>query len=136
MKYWKTKYQLAEDEVIILPHYHYGNISTDLIIIRPRVFGIAEMRIKKYFCWDGPSGPAVDTENFMLPSVVHDALYWLIRWELLPLSYRAVADDLMYDLCLRNGMFKIRAKYCCWAVKRFAKKAASPENKRIIYEVL
>jgi len=94
----------------------------------------AILTIKKYWCYDGPSGPAIDTKNFMEPSAVHDALYWLIRWKLIPESYREHADNIMYRLCIDNGMFKIRAKYCLWAVRRFAKSSASEEGKRIIYD--
>ena len=134
MKYWKTKYQLAEDMVIDIPYWPYGEVTTDLIIVSPSRHDKAFMRIKKYFCWDGPSGPAIDTPSFMEASLVHDAFYWLIRWGKIPEDYRSYADDLMYELCLKNGMCKIRAKWCCWGVKRFAAKAASSDNKRKIYE--
>lgn len=134
MRYWKTKYQLAEDEFIAIPKWLYGHVYTDLITIRPIVCeGSAIMRIKKYWCWDGPSGLAVDTPNFMVPSAAHDALYRLIRWEEIPMAFRPHADRLMYTLCLEKGMSKLRAWYCCWVVKRFAKKAATEENKRKIY---
>ena len=35
--------------------------------------------IQKGYAWDGPSGPTIDTENFMRGSLVHDALYQLFR---------------------------------------------------------
>jgi len=134
LKYWKTKYQLAEDLFVAIPDWSYGHVYTDLITIRPIVSnGSAIMRIKKHWCWDGPSGPAIDTPNFMVPSAVHDVLYWLMRWGKIPISCRPLADNLMYDLCLEKGMWKIRAKWCCWAVKRFARKYATSENKRKIY---
>jgi len=137
LKYWKTRYQLAEDEFIIIPYWNHGYVYTDVISIRP-VFsnGSAIMRVKKYFCWDGPSGPAIDTPNFMVPSLAHNVLYMLMRMEKIPPSYKLYADELMYSLCLERGMWKIRAKYCCWFVKTFAKPCILPENRRKIYEVL
>jgi len=132
MKYWKTKYQIAEDLYVYIPHWPFGSIDTEFIVVKPGKNGNAVMLIKKYWCYDGPSGPAVDTPNFMEPSAAHDALYWLIRWGHIPASYRQHADDLMYDLCLKKGMWKIRARWCCRAVKRFAASAASPDNKREI----
>ena len=31
------------------------------------------------YAYDGPSGPAIDTKNFMRGSLAHDALYQLMR---------------------------------------------------------
>lgn len=133
MKYWKTKYQVAEDLYIDIPYWPYGHIETDLIVVKPDNDGGALMLIKKYWCYDGPSGPAVDTPRFMEPSAAHDAIYWLMRWGYIPLSYRPYGDDLMYDICLKKGMWRIRAWYCCRAVKKFAEGSATPKGKRIIY---
>jgi len=133
MEYWKTKYQLAKDLYFEIPHWPYDDIVTDLIEVKTYA-DTTILVIKKYWCYDGPSGPAIDTDNFMEPSAAHDALYWLMRWKLIPIEYKTFADNLMYELCLENGMSKIRAKYCCWAVKRFAKKAANEAGKRIIYK--
>jgi len=33
--------------------------------------------IREGYSWDGPSGPAIDTVDFMRGSLVHDALYQL-----------------------------------------------------------
>lgn len=116
--YKPTKYILKEDFRIAIPwlriKYDNGLLCADdgLLIIR------------KGYSWDGPSGIALDTEDFMTPSLVHDALYQLIREKALPLEFRDEADHLMYRLCIHNGMWKFRAKYCLWAVRRFAEKAA------------
>ena len=49
--------------------------------------------IKRSYAWDGPSGPTIDTKNFMRGSLVHDALYQLMRHEHLSSDeWRAVAD--------------------------------------------
>ena len=84
------------------------------------------------YAWDGPSGPAFDTENFMVPSMVHDALYQLMRNQALPLDpYREIADEMMFKMCKDRGMCGVRAWWCKRGVRKFGKKAAS--KKRTIY---
>ena len=51
------------------------------------------------YAWDGPSGPALDTRDAMRGSLVHDALYQLIREGLLPSSAREDADKLLRSIC-------------------------------------
>ncbi|GAG31889.1 unnamed protein product [marine sediment metagenome] len=86
--------------------------------------------IRKGYCWDGPSGPAIDTKNFMRGSLIHDALYQLMRMELLGQEFRDDADEELRKICLEDGMSKIRAWWVYKAVRGFAKRSALPENKR------
>ena len=54
---------------------------------------------------DGPSGPAIDTKNFMRASLVHDALYQLMRLGTLDKSRRQYADRLLQTI-RRSGKQK------------------------------
>lgn len=93
------------------------------------------LTIKKGYAWDGPSGPAIDTKNFMRGSLVHDALYQLMRYGRLdPEKYRDTADRLLQQMCIEDGMWKLRAWWVYRAVRTFAARAATPENKRPILE--
>ena len=76
------------------------------------------------FTWDGASGPAIDTENFMEASMAHDALYWMMRQGHLGLSWRRQADLLMFRLARRNGMSLPRACWTFAAVRLFGEVAA------------
>lgn len=50
--------------------------------------------IKRGYAWDGPSGPAIDTQSMMRPSLIHDALYQLMREGFLDRErWRQVADE-------------------------------------------
>lgn len=69
------------------------------------------------YCWDGPSGPACDTPNFMTPSLVHDALYQMIGSGLLSEDVRPHADELLWKMCRERGMNSLRA----WLVRRAVK---------------
>jgi hypothetical protein len=59
--------------------------------------------------WDGASGPAIDTANFMRGSLFHDALYQLMHEGVIPWKNRKRADKILREICLADGMSKIRA---------------------------
>lgn len=61
------------------------------------------------YAWDGPSGPTVDTKNFMRGSLVHDALYQLMREKRLDCGWRETADQELRRLCTEDGMSWLRA---------------------------
>jgi len=85
------------------------------------------------YSWDGPSGPTIDTKNFMRGSLVHDALYQLMRQELLPLSEKNNADDELIRLCKQDGMWGLRQWWVRRGLSWFGKEATLPENKRKTY---
>lgn len=68
------------------------------------------LHIDRGYAWDGPSGPAIHTANFMRGSLVHDALYQLMREGHLAASrYRDDADKELKLTCLEDGMSSLRA---------------------------
>lgn len=75
------------------------------------------------FRWDGASGPAIDTQSFMRASMIHDALYFLLRVGDLPISYRKDIDLLLYQICRDDGMSILRALYVYYAVRLFGRYA-------------
>ena len=79
------------------------------------------LTINKYYAWDGPSGPTWDSENFMRGSLVHDALYQLMREDKIPKTNREYCDKLLKDICLEDGMSKFRAWYVYHAVRAFGR---------------
>jgi len=85
------------------------------------------LTIRKGYSWDGPSGPTIDTRNFMRGSLVHDALYQLMREKALPQATRKRADEILKDICLDSGMTKFRAAYVYMAVRLFGAFAARPD---------
>lgn len=83
--------------------------------------------IRKGYSWDGPSGPAIDTKNFMQGSLVHDALYQLMREGLLPQDLRQKADEILRDVCIEDGMSKARAWWVYQGVRIGGVCAAKPD---------
>ena len=86
--------------------------------------------VKHGYAWDGPSGPTIATKNFMRGSLVHDALYQLLRMKLLPQNSRQGADSELHRICREDGMSKLRAWYVYRGVRLGAVFAASPKNRR------
>lgn len=63
------KYQLSEDYQTVIEIKPVEFILTEYI----RLDIDGTLSIKEGYAWDGPSGPTVDTKNFMRGSLVHDA---------------------------------------------------------------
>lgn len=79
--------------------------------------------IKEGYAWDGPSGPTIDSKDFMRGSLVHDSLYQLIREGHLPESLRDNADRILRRHCEEDGMWSVRAWWVYTAVRKFGKDA-------------
>ncbi len=92
-----------------------------------------QLTISRGYAWDGPSGPTFDTRNFMRGSLVHDAFYQLLREGKFsgrdPEYYRRFADNLLKQMCLEDGMSKIRAWYVHKAVSWFGGGSAKHTDK-------
>ncbi|MGH7536144.1 MAG: DUF1353 domain-containing protein, partial [Gemmatimonadales bacterium] len=71
------KYQLAADYTVLLAFGPAENIKTEYICFVRSLQGRGYLTVKEGYAWDGPSGPTVDTKDFMRGSLVHDALYQL-----------------------------------------------------------
>jgi len=108
------KYQLSDTftcKVDIFPH---KDIVTEYINLTTK----GEIGIKKGYAWDGPSGPTFDTRDFMRGSLVHDALYQLIRQGYLSKSmWKIQADIELVKICKEDGMSRLRAWYVYRAVR-------------------
>lgn len=82
----------------------------------------ARVRLSVYagYSWDGPSGPTLDTVDFLRASLVHDALYQLLREGVLPAAARADADRILREISAEDGMPFLR-RWLDWAgVRLFA----------------
>lgn len=97
------KYQLASDYVVAVGIIL--TVNTKFLVLT----GDGYLFIREGYAWDGPSGPTLDTKNFMRGSLVHDALYQLMRGGQIPESYREHADRLLQKMCVEDGMLPIRA---------------------------
>ena len=94
---------------------------------------------KKGYSWDGASG-AINTESWIIASLIHDMFYQLFREELLKRSLRKQADLAMHYF-LRKSMVRgnylsrkageARAKYSYLGVRAVGKKYTYPRKIKI-----
>lgn len=123
------KYQLKESYTLATEIKPVNPIDTDYI----KLDVTGDLTIKKGYAWDGPSGPTIDTLNFMRGSLVHDALYQLMRELNIDRdTYREMADRLLQNICKEDGMWSLRAWWVYQGVRIFADPAADPANRRPI----
>ena len=123
------KYQLAESYEISISIQPSHNIITDFITLDTQ----GNLVVKKGYAWDGPSGPVKDTDENMRASLVHDALYQLMRNdELKSRTHRKTADKEFKRICLEDGVSRLRASVYYKALRKFGKPAASSQNKKKI----
>lgn len=116
------KYELHQDYRLAVSLPQEKPIQTDYLDLD----GEGNLTIRAGYAWDGPSGPAIDTRNFMRGSLVHDALYQLIRMGRLPIEARPHADAELRRLCREDGMSWIRAAWVFAGVRAFAQGACRP----------
>jgi hypothetical protein len=127
------KYQLMEEHQVgidIKPEkdlvFKYMSLTTDGLLT-----------IREGYAWDGPSGPTIDTPNFMRGSLVHDVLYQLMRLSALDYKiYRKRADEILREMCREDGMSAFRAWYVYQAVQLFGVKAAAPRKEPEIRRII
>lgn len=120
------KYQLHKDYMVRLPLSFFPKeledkvVNTYLISLDPG----GKLTIRRGYAWDGPSGPTIDTPSFMRASLVHDALYQLMRHGHLPRSCRKGADKFLRFMAVEDGMWHWRAN-CVYNALRWAGRGAS-----------
>ena len=121
----RYKYQLMEEFVILIDIQPAADIDLQFLGLS----AAGQLRIAKGYAWDGPSGPTIDTKDFMRGALVHDALYQLMRLSQLDhTQYRDRADRILQELCRQDGMSAFRAWYVYHALQLFGAKNAEPTD--------
>jgi hypothetical protein len=119
------KYQLRESYCCAVQIFPEQDIVTEFISLSTA----GRLEIKSGYAWDGPSGPTIDTKDFMRGSLVHDALYQLMREGWLDYSvWRAPADLELKRICREDGMNTVRAFFVHRAVSRHGERCADPRS--------
>lgn len=118
------KYQLRQaysDTVAIRPD---EPITTEYVSLTLE----GTLTLRSGYAWDGPSGPSIDTPSFMRGSLVHDALYQLMRLGALDARrWRDVADRELQRMCREDGMLRVRAWWVYQGVRLFGEPFTLPD---------
>jgi hypothetical protein len=123
------KYQLVDEYAVKVSIFPDTDIKTEYIDLSAQGLLV----IKKGYAWDGPSGPTIDTPNFMRGSLVHDALYQLLREKFIPQKWRIEADKELRRICREDGMSAVRARLVYLGVRYGGGPSASPSAQRPIH---
>ncbi|MEE8105945.1 MAG: DUF1353 domain-containing protein [Planctomycetota bacterium] len=114
---------------VLIDPYQYNTHFTHVDGGNPymRLDHTGVLRISAQYAWNGPSGPTIDTRNFMRGSLVHDALYQLMRERVLDhRADRKRADQLLRIIVREDGMSWLRAWWVYRGVRWFGASSARP----------
>ena len=115
------KHQLHNDVVFIIDIYPDEDINTKFIALDTT--GL--LTIRAGYAWDGASGPTWDNKKCKCGSLVHDALYQLMREAHIDReSYRRKVDKIFHELLRQDGMWVVRARVWYRAVRVGAKRSS------------
>lgn len=125
------KYEVMADFEICLPELdQHCYIEDTYFSLNSRI-----LTVKKDYVWNG-ANVIPDHAEVMVASCVHDALYQAIREGYLPKETKAVADLILYRLCVEAGLPKWRAWIIYTGVKMFGagsiKKSKSEQQDQIL----
>lgn len=118
------KYRLSEDYSVQIPILPKEPLCSSGEYVKLGSDGT--LTLKRGYAWDGPSGPTIDTTSFMRGSLVHDALYQIMREGLLDLAWREASDELLSVHCIEDGMHPWRARGVYWGLVAFGARFAKP----------
>ena len=107
IKYIKDmKYCLSSGYTLQTPVTGY-NIEDPWFILNDAGY----LYIKPGFCWDGPSGPTLDTKDSLKASMVHDVFCILMRDGRIDYNkWQDTVNGFFMQMCIEDGMPAWRAK--------------------------
>ena len=79
------------------------------------------------YCWDGASGPTIDSASVMASSLFHDCAYQAMRLRYLPQAFREIADEDFRSLLESEGMGWLRRGYYYRGVRIGGRRSAKPK---------
>ena len=124
------KYQLDKAYTIGISIKPKKDIDTKFI----KLDKTGKLTVVAGYAWDGPSGPVVDRKENMRASLVHDALYQLMRnRKLTARRHQDKADRLFMKLCIEDGVTRTLARAYYAGLRIGGNPSTDPKNKKEIH---
>lgn len=125
------KYQLAKDYCIETRIRPPKEIEMQFISMKKD----GTMIVKNGYAWDGTSGLIIDTDGNLRASLVHDALYQLMRnGKLKPRKkYKDKVDKLFRRMCKDDNVLSPIAQLYYEALKKLGNPSTEPANIKKTY---
>jgi len=121
------KYQLDKDYHIKTSIRPKKEIDTQFIALDKD----GNLLVRSGYAWDGVSGPVIDTANNLRASLIHDALYQLMRKrKLTAKDYKDKADKLFQKICKKDGVPAPVARTYYAVLKALGKPFTDPKNEK------
>jgi hypothetical protein len=121
------KYQLASQYMVTIAITPDDAVDTQYI----KLDTLGTLTIVEGYAWDGTSGPVIDTAENMRASLVHDALYQLMRQrKLTAKAHKKKADKIFKNMCIEDGVSRAIAHTYYLVLKALGKPSTDPKNKR------
>ena len=131
IKYQKGfKYQLIENYILKTFIIGINYVSKFILLSKD-----GTLKILPGYAWDGSSGPTWDDKSNMEAALIHDALYQLMRQEVIKQEWKVYADKEYIRICKEKKMNKFRQLYYAFGLKYFASFARKPRNKKKVYTI-
>lgn len=124
------KYQTTQNTYFLTPLRPTQDIHTEYISL----FRDGTLLVKSNYCWDGPSGPTVDGKTNLRASLGHDALYQLMRANLLSIAYKDIVDEFYIQVCAEDGMCAMRRWIDLQGLRLFGKNSCEPTLDKEVQE--
>lgn len=86
------------------------------------------------YAWNGMSGIPLNIKSSIRGVLLHDACYQMIRLGYLEPKWKDVADQVLYNCCVEDGMLKLLAKAILKAVETFGHPATTPAQEPPVLE--
>ncbi len=125
-----TKYQLASDYSIKTSIRPKKPVDGKFI----KLDKTGHLTVVEGYAWDGPSGPVIDTKENLRASLVHDALYQLMRnRHLTAKAHKDKADKLFKKICIEDGVRRATAHIYYLGLKLGGKPHTDPKNRKKVH---
>lgn len=122
------KYQLVQDAVWKVKGLTVAEpIETKFVCL----FTDGTLLLRAGFAWNGVSGPTIQRNSNRRGGAFHDGFYRLIRFGLLDLpreTARAIADEMLREIWIKDGMWKWLVSAEIAVLKKFGEDSAKPSG--------